>query len=442
MLEEILVDCVTTTQAENHPPFAATIDYEAEVKKRDAATKAWATLSKDNRAEFGDKLERYLQNEGVLDLKDPTLLPSKNFYLLQREIAARVSAENLFQPLPIDELHFENALVELVENIENVSHIKELYKLRKRTVGSTKNAGIATEEAGRLKNCMRQGRELYLSGKHGSLMVKPLNFFYSLTAYAYAVVILNNPIRYSLDGLPGSHGINYLPDGIKSQFGGDMPHGTFSDLFGAFPTISLRNHQFEITQDCKDSLLTFFKTRTTVSPGTLLSMVPELREYYKLITGRNSRAHPLELLITNDTRSVKWEFQIGDGEVRPPIDGVENAFSGFTVSERHGKIIVAVPGSDAHRIKACIYSDARGRFWYIENPFFPIILPEVCIHFLLTNSFSNIMRYSPDRWGNILLNEADSNVSLITRKYLSAFENKFPFLVLRSISRFQPYVAA
>ncbi|HSX59966.1 MAG TPA: YaaC family protein [Tahibacter sp.] len=441
MLDEILVDEFITTKAENHPPFATTIDYEAESRKRDEATKRWAELTAADRGKFNNRLEKYHSDEGVIDLKAPSVSSSKNYYLLQREIAARISAESLFEPLPIDELHFESALMELIENIENVAHIKELYKLRKRTVGNSKNAGISSEDAGRLKNCMRQGRELYLSGKLGSLMVKPLNFFYSLTAYAYAIVILNNPIRYSLDGLPGSHGINYLPDGAKTQFGGDMPHGTFSDLFAAFPTVLLRNHQFEITQDCKESLIEFYRTRTTVSPGTLLSMIPELREYYKLITGRNSRAHPLELSITNDTRTVKWEFQIGDGELRPPVDGVEKEFEGFNVYERHGKIIVAVPGSDAHRIRACIYSDARGRFWYIENPFFPIVLPEVCVHFLLSNSFSNIMRYSPDRWGNILLNEADSNVSLIARKYLSAFENKFPFLVLRSISRFQPYVA-
>lgn len=69
-------------------------------------------------------------------------------------------------------------------------------------------------------------------------------------------------------------------------------------------------------------------------------------------------------------------------------------------------------------------------------------MPETCLHFLLTNIFSNIMRYSPDHWGDVLLNEVRSDISLITRKYLSAFENKFPVLLLRSISKFFPYVSA
>lgn len=440
MLEEMLADNFSALKAENNSPFGTKYDYAAEIKKHEDATKRWVALGRDGQGKHG-KMEKFFQAEGLLDLKQPDVLPSKNLYVLQREISARVGVGVTFELLPIDELHFEGALLELTENMENVDHIKDLYRLRKKTVGASKNAGISSAEAARLKNCMRQGRELFLAGKQGSLMVRPLNLFYALTAYAYAVVILNNPIRYSLDGLPGSHGINYLPDGIKTQFGGDMPHGTFSDLFTSFPTAPVRNQHFEMQQDLQDSILEFYTTRTTVSPGTLLSMVPEIREYYKLITGRNSRAHPLEIASANDPRSAKWEFQIGDGETRPPFADVNQAFGGFSVAERHGKFIVSVPGSDAHKIKACIYTDARGRFWYIENPFFPIILPEICLHFLLSNSFSNIMRYTPDRWGSILLNEVNSSVSLIARKYLSALENKFPFLILHAISRFQPFVA-
>ena len=101
--------------------------------------------------------------------------------------------------------------MELLENIENTSQIKELYRIRKRTVKRDDKSGLTTEEANKIRNCLRQGRDLYWAGKHGSLMVKPLNFFYALTAYAYAAIILNNPLRYSLENLPGSHGLNYLP---------------------------------------------------------------------------------------------------------------------------------------------------------------------------------------------------------------------------------------
>jgi len=220
-----------------------------------------------------------------------------------------------------------------------------------------------------------------------------------------------------------------------------MAKGTFSDLFASFPTFTIKNKNLEIIQDNSESLFNFYKTRFTASIGTLLSMVPEIREYYKLVTGQQSRTYPLEVSLGRAHRSVVWEFQIGDGEVRPSISEVQKAFEDFDISERYGKIIVEIPASSAHKIKASIYTDAKGEFWYIENPFFPIILPEECIHFILTNAFSNIMRYSPDKWGSILFNEGNSDVSLITRKYLSAFENKFPILALRSISRFYPYVS-
>ena len=273
-------------------------------------------------------------------------------------------------------------------------------------------------------------------------MVKPLNFFYALTAYAYAVVILNNPVRYVLDGLPGSHGLNYLPNHIKAQFGGDIKQGTFSDLFTSFPTSTICDRRTTIIQDNESSILAFYKTRTTVGTGTLLSMVPEIREYYSLVTGKPSRTFPLEITTVSDSRGVKWELQIGDGESRPAAIDIDNAFGEFQRGERHGKTIITIPFADAHKARATIYSDIRGRFWYIENPFYPIVLPEICLHFLLTNAFSNIMRYSPDHWGEILLNQVRSDISLITRKYLSAFENKFPVLLLRSISKFYPYVSS
>jgi hypothetical protein len=122
------------------------------------------------------------------------------------------------------------------------------------------------------------------------------------------------------------------------------------------------------------------------------------------------------------------------------LSDVENSFNGFLVSERFGKYIVSVPASDTFKISACISCDARGNLWYIENPFYPVVFPEVCIHFMLTSTLSNLMRYSPDHWGSVLLNETNTDQSLITRKYLSAFENKFPILILRSISKYFPYV--
>ncbi|UDF37060.1 UNVERIFIED_ORG: YaaC family protein [Shinella sp. XGS7] len=442
VIETILDDVVEAKTASNGPPFAATFDYAQEIAKRDAAAAKWKTMDEPARLPHKGKLENFFVHEGVADLKSNEGLQAKSLHLLRSEISQQVAAPNPLKLVIVEELHFSSALIELLENVENTEHIRDLYRLRKRTTGKDKKSGIGSEEATRLKNCMRQGRELYTSGLAGSLMVKPLNFFYALTAYSYAAIILNNPIRYSLENLPGSHGINYLPNDIKTQFGGDMPQGTFSDLFAAFPTTQVFGRQVDFLQDNEASILAFFNSRHTASCGALLSMVPEIREYYTLVTGRSSRTYPLEITTTKDPRNVKWELQVGDGEARPSAADVAQSFPGADVSERHGKFVVTFPIADAHKCRATIYTDIRGRFWYIENPFFPVVMPETCLHFLLTNIFSNIMRYSPDHWGDVLLNEVRSDISLITRKYLSAFENKFPVLMLRSISKFFPYVSA
>lgn len=117
----------------------------------------------------------------------------------------------------VEELHFSSALVELLENVENTEHIRDLYRLRKRTSGKDKKSGIGSEEATRLKNCMRQGRELYTSGLAGSLMVKPLNFFYALTAYSYVVLIGKLPQQ--------AHAMSYPTRNLTSEPPRSADHG-------------------------------------------------------------------------------------------------------------------------------------------------------------------------------------------------------------------------
>jgi hypothetical protein len=235
--------------------------------------------------------------------------------------------------------------------------------------------------------------------------------------------------------------MSYLPDTIQAQFGGDSARGTFSDLVTSFPTHLVKTPSLELQIDCLESLIEFYNRKFNVSLGTMISMVPEMAEYYKLTTTKNSRCYPLTITSTSDPRSLRWEFQIGNGESRPSGTEIENAFSGFTKSERHGKIIVSMPAAEAHKIKACIYTDIRGQLWFVENPFFPIILPEICLHFLINHVFSSVMRYRPDEWGNVLLNEVSSNISLLTRHYFSSFQRKFFIVVLRSVSRYTPYVS-
>lgn len=440
MLDSLLSELIEPVNAENNPPISDDGSYDAIAKKKEELLERWKSFDSEQRKANGGEIRRFFVSQGLPDQSDSTILPSRNFNLLTKEVNARLESDDPLRLLPINDLHFEHSILELVENMENTEHIRDLYKLRKRATGSSKNSGINQQEAARVKNCMRQGRELYLAGKSGSLMVKPLNYFYSLTAYAYALITLSNPLRYSLDSLPGSHGLNYIPDGMKTQVGGDMPQGTFSDLMCSFPTNSIRTAEISLQQDSTESLLSFFRIRHTVGVGTLLSMIPEIREYFRIATGNVGRTHPLTVSMGKSERSVVWEFQIGDGERRPNSSEIQNSFAGFEHSERYGKCVVKVPASEARNLRATIWSDVRGNLWYVENPFFPVIMPEICVHFMLTSTLSNLMRYSPDSWGSVLLNETNSDKSLITRKYLSAFENKFPMLILRSISKYFPYV--
>jgi len=233
--------------------------------------------------------------------------------------------------------------------------------------------------------------------------------------------------------------MSYLPTDIQAQFGGDSPRGTFSDLVGAFPTHLIKTVIVSFNIDCSSSIMDYYHTRFDVSIGTLLSMIPEMADYYKLTTGRNSRCFPLQIVSANEPRSLTWEFQIGNGEIRPSSEALERSFRDFPRSERNGKSIVRVPAAHTSLLKTCLYTDLRGSLWFIENPFHPIILPEIAIHFLITSMFSNIMRYRPDEWGSVLLNEVSSGISLLTRHYFSSFQRKFLLLVLRSVSRYVRY---
>jgi hypothetical protein len=438
MLEEIAQESLNRTSASNQPIFDTSIDYDKLVADKEEIRRRWSDLStEEQRAQKG--LVNFEKANGVADLKDPALIPAKNASLLFNEVKKRLERDDPLKLLGVEPLDFDDATIELAESFENVEEIRELYRLRKASVGTTKNAGITADEATRLKNCFSQGRELFIAGRNGSLMVKPLNFFYALTAYTYGIIILNNPLRYRKDMLPGSHGMGYLPPTIQAQFGGDAPRGTFSDLVGAFPThlVSSSNVSFNI--DCSQSIIEFYNTRFDVSLGTLLSLIPEMSDYYKLTTGRESRCFPIDVTMSNDPRSLTWEFHIGNGETRPSKVSLEQSFTNFGISERNGKSVITVPAAKAATIRACIYTDLRGNLWFIDNPFFPVILPEVAVHFLITNIFSNIMRYRPDEWGSVLLNTVSSEISLITRHYFSSFQRKFMLLVLRSISRYTPY---
>lgn len=440
MLSDIMTNNFLVSEINNpNSLFDDKIDIESIEKEKNSLVTTWKELSQEERDKYKNKIANYFR-EKLTKFTEAELTKAKNYTLIRKESKSRIEDQPKVDLILIDNIHMDQSLMELVENLENIDHVKGLYKLRKKELSNTKNAGIATDQAKRLKNCLRQGRELLQSGKLGTLMVKPLNLFYSITAYSYVTIILNNPIRYSLDYLPGSHGINFIRDGLKIQFGGDVPQGTFSELSCSFPTIQIINKNVNFLIDNTNTPFAYFGNKFETTIGNLLSMIPEIRDYYSSTTGNQSKTHPLSITMKKESRDVCWEFQIGDGTITPNRIAIDNAFGNFRIEERYGKYLITIPIDQVHTIRASIFTDARGDFWFIENPFYPIILPEICIHFLIINSFSNIMRYAPDYWGDILLNEVDSNLSLVTRKYISALENKFILLVLRNISSYFPFV--
>jgi hypothetical protein len=441
LIRDLISDTFEITGDYPTEVFSEDLDYAVALKNHQLAAADWGKLPTDEKALFNGSLPTYLISR---DADDPRRHPShtgaKNLYLLRNEVKAQVESELPFRLLPVEQFNANSSLLQLLENLENPTYVRKLYRLRKSTVGRDSKSGINEEQARTLRNCMRQGRDLFQSGQQGSLMIKPLVWFYSLTAYAYACIILNSPLRHSLETLPGSHGLNYLPEDIKTQFGGSVKGGTFSELFASFPTARIQSARVAFSQSLEDSIRAFQTTRITASCGTLLSILPEMRDFYAILTGRPSRAHPLEVVQVAEGRGIRWEFQIGDGQRRPDMALLDKAFPNYNRTERQGRVIVNVSPSDLHKIKASIYTDTRGRFWYIDNPFFPVLLPELCVHFLLANAFSSIMRYRPGAWGDILLNEVESKLALLVRNYFSAFETKIPILLLRHLSEFSPYI--
>ena len=152
MLEEIGEDKLSRTLATNQPMFRTDIDYEAAVATRAAALQRWSQLDACQRREYRDQADFEAKNS-VPDLKDQSLIPAKNVQLLLKEIRKRVDQDDPLSLLGIEPLDFEDAAIELAETLENVSEIRELYKLRKAATGTTKNAGITSDEASKLKNC-------------------------------------------------------------------------------------------------------------------------------------------------------------------------------------------------------------------------------------------------------------------------------------------------
>lgn len=399
----------------------------------------WKQLSDQEKKIYNNKIDKFFK-EKLTKISNEDEVKSKNYNIINNEVQARIEKEIEFEQLNINAVSVLYQMDELLENIENVNRIKEIYRKRKLTTGNTKNAGISTEEANKIKNCLRQGRELLKSARVGALMIKPLNYFYSLTAYSYAIAILNNPLRYGLHTLASSHGLQFLKSEFSVRFGMDLPQGTFTELVTSLPSILNKSKRFSFTQNNIHSIEDFNNINVKAGIGLLLSLIPEVREYYKMTTKNYSRAHPLEIESSSTPRNPVYRFSIGDGISMPSMQNLQQAFPNCKIDNKFGQVIIEVANVELHLIKAMIWTDASGSFWYIDNPFYPLVLSDIAVHFLLINSLSNIMRYYPSDWGDILLNEGDASSSILLKRYLSTLEISLPFMILRNTSDFWPYL--
>ena len=167
-------------------------------------------------------------------------------------------------------------------------------------------------------------------------------------------------------------------------------------------------------------------------------MVPELNSYYTQIDNEHCLVHKLSIDTDVVNSKVKYNFYIGDGVNKPEIDKLKQAFKSEDITENQGSYKITVSSDKVADIMPCIYQDISGNIWYIESPIDGLVLPELCLHFLIISALCNIMRYSPHEWSNILSNRISSQYSLLISKYIRLFELKFPMLVSEQITNFAP----
>lgn len=414
-------------------PYFSEWDYISFENKKEALTNQWRSITPEEQKKYDNSINKYYRSE----LEKEPSAEEKNYSLLSKETELRLAPGSGPKLLCINNDFNNRSALDLLEIIENDKQIKEIYRFKKKNLGSSQNAGLNTIDAKKIKSCLRQGRELFESAQNGAMLIKPLIFFYSLTAYAYALILMNNPIKYRLEMLQNSHGIKYHHRNCQIDFGGEVPFGTFSDLFFSFPAIYYIDGNNQIAQDNRRSIIQFCNAKYSISVGTLLAMIPEIRDYYSLITGENSITYPLQMSWSINGHAVNLELLVGDGKTLP--QGINDSFPDFDVSNVDGKHKIIIPRDQFKNIRAQIFPDIKGQYWYIENHVFPVVLPEICVHFLLLNALSNIMRYSPDTWGELLLNESDSNLSLLVRKYIFSFEKKFPILLIQGLTQYHAF---
>lgn len=219
----------------------------------------------------------------------------------------------------------------------------------------------------------------------GSYIVKPLNYFYSITAYAYAIILLSSPLRFKLSSIPNSHGIDHKLDYAKISFGGTVKQGTFSELFMSFPVEFFKscqsdNEYIDIYFDRSFSVKSFLENKFDTSLFSLFSMIPEMRDIYSDKEQR-SLVYPLDIKYTYKNKNHGYKFIIGNGTETPNDSSLEKIFNNAEIINSDGKKKIFIKADNLSSVLITVYTDIYGKLWYIDNKFYPINMPEICIHF-------------------------------------------------------------
>lgn len=437
-------------------------NYNEYLTKRKELEENWRN-SDEIRQGYKKNFKKYLhENIDESSITDA----AKNYLLLKQELDKRHDKYIPSKYTKIGTFESKKTLLEILESYENIEHIQDMYRMRKINTISEKNSGITPEQAKKVRYCLRQGRELYLAGQNGDHVVKPLNYFYSITSFAYAIVLLNNPCRYKLESLSNSHGIEHRLQSGNIAFGGDIQQGTFSELFYAFCSEYITGvldsgDNYYINFNRISSLKSFQKNRFIASLNSLFSMVPEMHSLFSF--SNNTKIHKICISNIAHTTSTSYTIKVGNGQEFINEDFL-NCFPYETKKQQDGKLIINVPIVDIKNSTLPIYCDIYGNLTSImptikyanyqntadasantkilvsDNLCKDLQLPEFCLHFLIIFALSNIMRYQPEVWGAILANEHETKFATMIRYYLTIFEQKLPFLALKHTSDYYPVI--
>lgn len=361
---------------------------------------------------------------------------NKNYRLLLEELQKKMGSDLPSELLTIDYYTQDTLIQDLLSSLENENYIKEIYKGKKLQVSS----GLSSKDANILTDCIRQGRSLLDAGKKADMLAKPLIDFYAASAYAYAIIVINSPLHKSIDSLKGSHGHTYNHKKETIDFGGEIPFGTFNDLLAAIHVAKIKTPRIDLKYSLIPSIDTVQNNNISLSLMALLSMVPELNEYYGNLDSTHRLVHKLQIDTGVSGSKTVYNFYVGNGKYKPDLNQLEREFKTGNIVEEQGSYKIVVEAPKVNDIMPTIYQDLRGDCWYVESPIDGLCIPEICLHFLIISGLCNIMRYSPHEWSDIINNKISPKFSLLISEYIRLFEKKFPMLVTQYLTNYVPVI--